>query len=78
MRYKIGDRVKVKKDNNFYPEVVEFLKNLEEPYVVTIEKVFDSNYEMKEQQNWTWSDFYIEGISEPPIPIENRFEILDL
>ena len=78
MKYKVGDRVKITKDKTFYPEVVEFLENLEEPYVVTVREVREGYYAMIEQQDWTWSDFYIEGISEPPIPIENRFEILDL
>lgn len=82
MKYKVGDKVRIRKrDVPKYPdEHLEFLKKND--YVGIIKKVNPSNdgyYKFKGGNDslW-WSKGCIIGIEPEPIPIDSRFEILDL
>ncbi len=85
MKYKAGDRVRIKNLRSYDDLVKKIIEPLDPPYVITIEVIIhhaflDSSYGYiaKETNQCYWYDEDIEGIYEEPDPIENRFEILDL
>ena len=86
MKYKVGDKVKIKHFKNF-GTIEQFLEK--HNHILTIKKTYISketkeNYFMTEETNqWCWTEEYIEKlISEEPVLekvfITSRFEILDL
>jgi hypothetical protein len=75
MKYKVGDRIRVKKKYGYRDDIMETL--IRTNYVLTINRIVESGsyYEMIEENLATWHEMYIEDLYDP---IENRFEILDL
>ena len=83
-KYKIGDKVKIKKDiiteelfcNYLIPKIIKKLN-----YILTIKSVENNKfYIMKElyPHPCQWKDNNIKCLHIEPGPIESRFEILDL
>lgn len=75
MKYKVGDKIRIKKRGCFHNDFNKALNNLIPKRVVTIKKNIGRDYWVEEI---TWR------IEEPQIeslvfePIDSRFEILDL
>jgi hypothetical protein len=80
MKYKVGDRVKLKRDFEEYKDIYIY-EDLNKAFdklpngIATIKTIFNT-YEMQEI-GYYWSEDKIEYLVEP-IPIQNRWEILDL
>lgn len=77
MRYKVGDKIKIKKQD-IYDSLIE--KELKENnYILTISRI-DNDVYHTEEINTIWDDEEIVGLVEDLKcnPIKNRFEILDL
>ena len=82
MKYKIGDKVRIKKNYMGPLNAMIKLKELNTNRVVTIKKVCDYFYYMEEIK-WGWRDEEIECLVsvkdyKEPEPITSRFEILDI
>lgn len=78
MKYKVGDKVAVRRDEHYDDNVREFLEGVD--YAQTIYAVDCDGYRVKDLpwQFIGWDDTDIEGIYVEPVPINDRFEILDL
>ena len=86
MRYKIGDKVKIKQNNSYHPDAQKMLAEVD--HIMTIKTVLSANYIMETNNIYNrWADDAIEDMNKkgkkkkkiiPPEPINNRFEILDL
>ena len=77
MKYKVGDKVKIKKnlivDGSYGSET--YVEDMEEiakdyDYILTVSKVFDCygdniEYVMAEGDGWYWTNKMIEGLAEP-------------
>lgn len=77
MKFKVGDKVRIKKDlivggsyggETYVEEMEESAKDHD--YVLTVSKVFDCygdniEYAMTEDDDWYWTDKMIEGLAEP-------------
>ena len=82
MKYKPGDKIRLKKSYHFDDDVKEAIDNLPDR-IATIKKI---DHEKKsypyymEEIKWNWAEAEIEKIEkiEEDEPIKNRFEILDL
>ncbi len=80
MKYKVGDRVRLKREFDEYKDIYLY-KELNEAFdklpngVATIRTTFNT-YQMHEI-GYYWSEDKIECLIEP-IPIHDRWEILDL
>ena len=85
MKYKIGDKVKIKKIDGFSYPVEEYFKKHSSERILTIKEIDESitpSYLMKEI-DYRWKDYMIECLvkeyKEPELkPILSRFEILDI
>ena len=91
MKYKVGDKVIIKKDPSYHPVVQVALEK--HNWILTIVSIESSPlgaafpYYIMKEISWHWNDGHIQkrctktkercGLK-PPEPIENRFEILDL
>jgi hypothetical protein len=91
MKYKPGDKVKLKRESReeMCSQYLEDLDSLDPPGVMTIRKIQTSSkdegktiYRMKEFEQGKITDWLcVESSLEffaPPVPINNRFEILDI
>ena len=79
MKYKIGDRVKIKKKSTYSPDAITDLKKVN--YTVTIKKVEEGYYIMEEISEWGWVDDNIERLIPEVIslfPTTKRFELMDI
>ena len=83
MKYKVGDKVKIKDQRDVYPkfnnEVEEELEKLNR--ILTIKEVQKYSYYTKEMKLYKWKDNMIECLVEDykePEPIRTRWEILDI
>lgn len=89
MRYKAGDKVKIRKDL----EVDEYYGNMFLPYkmaifkgeIVTIEEVFNGFYHIEEEsEKYGWTDEMIEGLweecksSEQVSKSEGKYKLIDI
>lgn len=66
MKYKVGDKVKIREDLHEGYGYKLFCSNdmvLYKGKTVTIEKVFDGYYYIKEDLMWCWTDDMIEGLA---------------
>ena len=84
MKYKVGDIIRIKENDNYRDIVKEMLESQDPPYVMTIEEIISSEglTDMYRANEYDWydgdiKDIYVESIEEVD-PINNRFEILDL
>lgn len=83
MKYKVGDKVKIKKIDGFHSLVEEYFRKNSPERVLTIKKIdkeFSPSYLMEEVP-YKWKDKMIECVVEKykkPKPIESRWDILDL
>ena len=83
MKYKIGDKVKIVpkeliKGTANLLNVEKSLESLSPKRVVTIKRIGENGYYMKEN-HWWWPEEEIEFLEEKILePIKDRFEILDL
>ncbi len=79
MKYKIGDRVKIKKDKEIARDVVIILQKIDR--IVTIKKVLGEHYIMEEVRAH-WPEDYVEELElstkEFFSPMINRFELMEL
>jgi len=90
MKYKVGDRIKIKEENSFINECRDLLESVNPPYVLTIIEACDKydrndgycgeRYKVKENGQWNWYTDNIEGLYKEEVfdPIESRLDILDL
>ncbi len=69
MNYKVGERVRIREDIEVARDITKILKKINR--VVTIEKIIDEYYVMKEIRAY-WRDYHIE---EPEV---TRFELMEL
>ncbi len=82
MRFIAGQKVKIKKVSLNIPQ--DYIASaLTPPYVATISHFgvdpHSGEYMYRlEECPWGWYECEIEGLYEESVPIENRFEILDL
>ena len=83
MKYKVGDKVKIKDQRDVYPkfnnEVEEELEKLNR--ILTIKEVQKYSYYTKEMKLYKWKDNMIECLVEDyekDETILSRYEILDL
>ena len=83
MKYKVGDRVKIKEDSSYTTMMKSFL--ICHNYIFTISAIPGQFYHFKEFEgdNYCWTDEDIVGMVEKNSLlienfINNRFEILDL
>ena len=77
MKYKIGDKVKIREDMTYTPRIKKIL--IEKDYILIIKEI-DHAYRM-EEDICSWLEFYIECLAKDykePISITSRFDILDL
>ncbi len=79
MKYKIGDKVKIKKNVGFGPQVERDIQNLNTNRIATISfvGVYERVYNVEEMR-WNFLAIDIEKVKEIFETINNRFEILDL
>lgn len=86
MKYKIGDRVIIKKDDHYSPDAKRALKKIN--YIGTIKEMLgekddidNEGYYILEKLGWRWREHHIEGISleleKLFSPIIIRFELMD-
>ncbi len=82
MKYKVGDRVKIKiwkqidQNIGYYEEMERQAIRIDSDRVLTIDRI-DVCYFMK-KISFAWTDDMIECLVERPIPVNNRWELLDL
>ena len=83
MKYKVGERVEVKRNKEFHNDVKNKLKIVD--YVIIIDEVVDwfereddNYYYSTDVEGWVFGDEHIVGMAEEYEPIADRFEILDL
>ena len=79
MKYKIGDKIKVKKHGHFDMAQKSFYKK--NNYILTIKSFDGFYYFMEEDDAFCYPEYCIDGLhigEEVFNPIESRFEILDL
>ena len=74
MKYKVGDKVKINPNFGYRLKISEVLRRTGN--VMTIAAIQGDMYCMAEEPIATWDELFIDGLFE--IPIETRFEILDL
>jgi hypothetical protein len=86
MKYKIGDRVIVKREG-WSPDADSDLQNQTPPYTFEISDIKYSEVYQEQcyifvgkNQEWHWAEDQLELFQQPKStePIKNRFEILDL
>ena len=87
MKYKVGNKVRIKTSKKYIngkETPVDIEKELEKNnYILTIKKVEETYYRMKEIPQYIWDESVIEELISPPIiislfPTNKRFELMDL
>ncbi len=77
MKYKVGDKVKLKVLDSYCMEAVRDIKKING--IGTIREISENTYYYMEEIGWNWTDKQVEEYKEPVYePINSRFEILDL
>lgn len=81
MKYKLGDRVIVKRSRSYNEDAVSFLESLSPSYVSKVIKIVsysgEGGYYLLEDGFWHWSEDQIDGLYSPILTL-TRFELLDL
>ncbi len=75
MKYKIGDKVKIKNDLAFNERATSWLSFLNPERVTMVKRIINNKYLLEGLVNLEWEEDWLEVVHEP---IQNRFEILDL
>ena len=88
MKYKVGDKVKIREDLDWDKSYHTKFQKLDPPYVATIIRAsFKSSAGSKRKNRYVidtyphlpfWFEYEIEDLYKEPVPIYNRFELLDL
>jgi len=86
MKYKVGDKVKLRKDRLFIPDAEESIKKTNSNRIVTIKEVENTHcpeYYLVKENHFGWTDDMIECLAEEYKeeifePILSRFELLDI
>jgi len=80
MKYKAGDKVKIRENIRLTKVMHDFLNSQNPPYTLVVKNCVKDRmkYKMKNEEYFLWGEDDIEGIYERPISIADRFEILDL
>ncbi len=81
MKFKIGDKVIIKEDRGYCPEVQIILSRINHISIIKkiVEEEYGCNYyRLKELERWRWHDSHLEEPEPGPGPITTRFELMDL
>ena len=78
MKYKPGDKVKLKLIEDYYLEAVRDIEKVNG--IGAIKEIYENTYYLMEEIGWNWTDKQAEEYKEEihsPVPIKSRFELMD-
>ncbi len=74
MKYKVGDKVKIKEDN-YYQPLIPILRKTN--WIVTIKRIGEYYYRLEEEADHRWEDSHIEKLVSKAKREITRFDLMD-